>query len=192
MYKDWIMARLPKDIPEDVITYASKEIDNDFGGYVIGLQFWEYGERGHPNEPAYTAVDEDDLKLWLFERIVFTIALEMELINRSAQEKNWRYVRDHAEQGTWIYRENHQYQYNAIHDARKFRMEYELRLLHLVLPKARWLQKVEKYEGFMNKWFQIKHWSYDTNALCFREISDSMEYDTFGIQQPAEGSILPR
>ena len=46
MYKDWIIARLPKDIPEEVITYAAKEIDNNFGGYIVGLQFWDYGERG--------------------------------------------------------------------------------------------------------------------------------------------------
>ena len=191
MYKDWIMARLPADIPYDIIKYAEKEIDNNFGGYIVGLQFWDYGERGRPNELEYAAVDEDDLKLWLFERAVFHIALKMELINRAEEEKNWRYVEDHAEHGAWLYRENRKYQYNAIHDSRKFWMEYELRLLHPVFPKARWIQKVEEYEGFMNKWFRIKHLSYDTEALCFREISDSREYDTFGVQQPAEGSILP-
>ena len=92
------------------------------------------GKRGRPNELEYTAVDEDELKLWLFERAAFHIALKMELINRAEEEKNWRYVQDHAEHGAWLYRENRKFQYNAIHDSR--------------------------------------------------------EYDTFGVQQPAEGSIL--
>lgn len=39
MYQDWIMARLPKDIPEDVIAYVSKEIDNNFADISLGSSF---------------------------------------------------------------------------------------------------------------------------------------------------------
>ena len=52
------------------------------------------------------------------------------------------------------------------------------------------MQRVEYYENYMNKKFQVKHWSYDTTALCFREVSDSKEIDIYGVQQPAEGSIM--
>ena len=188
-YRNWIISRLPKDIPADVISYVTREIDTCFGGYVSGLQVWAYGERG-PDELVYTAADEDDLKLWMFQNAASSIAQRMELAGRAEEEKNWRYVRDHAEHGAWMYRENQQYRYNAIHDSRKYWMEYELRLLYPVFPKARWLQRVEYYELCMNKWFPVKHWSYDRRALCFREVSDSKEIDTYGVQQPAEGTIL--
>lgn len=189
MYKDWIISRLPSDIPADVISYIEKQIDANFGGYVSGLQYWAFGERG-PDELIYTAENEDDLKLWMFQEAARSIAQRMELIGRAEEENRWRYVKDHAEHGAWMYRENQQYQYNAIHDFRKFWMEYELRLLYPVFPEVRWMQRVEYYENCMNKWFQVKHWSYDTKALCFREVSDSKETDIYGVQQPAEGSVM--
>lgn len=189
MYREWIISRLPEDIPTDVISYVTRQIDANFGGYISGLQFLSFGERG-PDELLYEAEDEDDLKLWIFQKAASSIAQRMELIGRAEEENRWRYVRDHAEHGDWMYRENQQYFYNAIHDSRKFWMEYELRLLCPVFSKARWIQRVEYYESCMNKWFQVKHWSYDTKMLCFREVSDSKEIDTYGVQQPAEGTIL--
>lgn len=190
MYRDWIISRLPKDLPSEVMSYITRAIDDNFGGYVSGLQFWAYGERGLSNELMYAATDEDDLRLWLFEQAAFHTAMKMELIIRHAEEKNWRYVHDHAEHGIWIYRENPQYKYNAIHDSRKYWMEYELRLLHSVFSEERWIKKVRVYEDYMNKWFRIKHWRYDVKAMCFIEISDSKEFDTHGVQQPAEGTVL--
>lgn len=189
MYKDWIISRLPSDIPAAVIDYVTRQIDANFGGYISGLQFWAFGERG-PDKLLYEAKDEDDLKLWMFREAARSIAQRMELIGRAEEENRWRYVQDHVENGTWRYRENQRYHYNAIHDFRKFWMEYELRLLRPVFPTAQWLQRVEYYENCMNKSFPVKHWSYDTKALCFREVSDSKETDIYGVQQPAEGSIM--
>lgn len=189
MYREWIISRLPKDIPTEVISYVTRQINANFGGYISGLQFWALGEHS-PDELLYTAEDEEDLRLWMFQKAACSIAQRMELIHRTEEEKNWRYVRDHAKHGAWMYRENQQYLYNAIHDSRKFWMEYELRLLHPVFAEARWIQKVEYYESCMNKWFPTKHWSYDTKALCFREVSDSKEIDTYGVQQPTEGAIM--
>lgn len=103
---------------------------------------WDYGERGRPNELEYTAVDEYELKPWLFERAAFHIALKTDLINRAEEEKNWRHVQDHAEHAAWLYRENCKYQYNAIHDSRKFWMEYELRLLHPIFPRLGGFKKL--------------------------------------------------
>lgn len=189
MYKDWIISRLPSDIPAAVIDYVTRQIDANFGGYISGLQFWAFGERG-PDKLLYEAKDEDDLKLWMFREAARSIAQRMELIGRAEEENRWRYVQDHVENGTWRYRENQRYHYNAIYDFRKFWMEYELRLLRPVFPTAQWLQRVEYYENCMNKSFPVKHWSYDTKALCFREVSDSKETDIYGVQQPAEGSIM--
>lgn len=189
MYKDWIISRLPSDIPAAVIDYVTRQIDANFGGYISGLQFWAFGERGS-DKLLYEAKDEDDLKLWMFREAACSIAQRMELIGRAEEENRWRYVQDHVENGTWRYRENQRYHYNAIHDFRKFWMEYELRLLRPVFPTAQWLQRVEYYENCMNKSFPVKHWSYDTKALCFREVSDSKETDIYGVQQPAEGSVM--
>lgn len=189
MYKDWIISRLPSDIPVAVIDYVTRQIDANFGGYISGLQFWAFGERG-PDKLLYEAKGEDDLKLWMFREAARSIAQRMELIGRAEEENRWRYVQDHVENGTWRYRENQRYHYNAIHDFRKFWMEYELRLLRPVFPTAQWLQRVEYYENCMNKSFPVKHWSYDTKALCFREVSDSKETDIYGVQQPAEGSVM--
>ena len=189
MYKDWIISRLPSDIPAAVIDYVTRQIDANFGGYISGLQFWAFGERG-PDKLLYEAKDEDDLKLWMSREAARSIAQRMELIGRAEEENRWRYVQDHVENGTWRYRENQRYHYNAIHDFRKFWMEYELRLLRPVFPTAQWLQRVEYYENCMNKSFPVKHWSYDTKALCFREVSDSKETDIYGVQQPAEGSVM--
>ena len=189
MYKDWIISRLPSDIPAAVIDYVTRQIDANFGGYISGLQFWAFGERG-PDKLLYEAKDEDDLKLWMFREAARSIAQRMELIGRAEEEIRCRYVQDHVENGTWRYRENQRYHYNAIHDFRKSWMEYELRLLRPVFPTAQWLQRVEYYENCMNKSFPVKHWSYDTKALCFREVSDSKETDIYGVQQPAEGSVM--
>ena len=62
MYKDWIISRLPSDIPAAVIDYVTRQIDANFGGYISGLQFWAFGERG-PDKLLYEAKGGDDLKL---------------------------------------------------------------------------------------------------------------------------------
>lgn len=184
-YTRWIRARLPKDIPEEVIG----SIDLRSGGYISGWQFWAYGERG-PDRLLYEAADEEDLQLWLFGQAAREIAQKMELRSRAAEEKKWRYVQDHADQGVWFYRENRRYRYNAICDTRKYWMETELRILYPVFPKDRWMQQVEYHERCMNRWFPVRHWQYDTDTLCFVEISASREVDSKGVEQPAEGTVL--
>lgn len=184
-YTRWIRSRLPKDIPEEVIG----SIDLRSGGYISGRQFWAYGERG-PDRLLYEAADEEDLQLWLFGQAAREIAQKMELRSRASEEKKWRYVQDHADQGVWFYRENRRYRYNAICDTRKYWMETELRILYPVFPKDRWMQQVEYYERCMNRWFPVRHWQYDTDTLCFVEISASREVDSKGVEQPAEGTVL--
>lgn len=185
MYKDWIRAQLPEGIPEDIIDRAVSHR----GGYLSGLQFWVYGERG-PDRLEYEGADEEDLRLWLFGQAAREIAQSMELRGRSEEEKRWRFVRDHVEQGAWIYRENGQYEYDAICDTRKYWMEYELRLLYPVFPAERWRQRIAYYEACMNRSFLVEHWRYDVAALCFVEVSGSKEVDWNGVEQPAEGTVM--
>ena len=183
-YLEWVLERIPKDIPDEIV---KKSIN--LGGYVKGLQFWTYGERG-PDYVLFSAFDENDLKHWIYSQVCKGIAQQTELRHRKEEEKLWRYVHVRAEGGHWLYRENKDYIYNAIHDTRKYWMEYHLSLLKTVLSEEEVSGKISEYESLLNKWFVEKHWSFDREQFQFVEISDSKEHDTFGIEEPREGSIL--
>ena len=121
-YLTWVLERVPKDIPDEIMKKSL-----DLGGYVSGLQFWMYGERG-PDYVVFTASDENELKCWMYSQVCKNIALQTELRHRQEEEKLWRYVQTRAEEGHWLYRENKNYIYNAIYDSRKYWMEYHLSL----------------------------------------------------------------
>ena len=182
-YMAWVLERLPKDIPDEILKKSL-----NLGGYVSGLQFWTYGERG-PDDVVFTASDGNELKRWMYSQVCRNIALQTELRHREEEEKLWRYVRVRAEEGHWLYRENKDYIYNAIHDSRKYWMEYHLSLLKQVIPEEV-NHKIAEYESLLNKWFMEKHWSFDMEQFRFVEISDSREHDSYGIEEPREGSVL--
>ena len=183
-YLAWVLERLPKDIPSEIVR---KRLS--IGGYVSGLQVWQYGERG-PDTVVFTASNENELRHWIFDKVSKNIAHEVELCNREKEEKLWRYVRERVEEGHWLYRENKDYIYNAIHDDRKYWMEYHLSLLKNVLSEEDVNNKIAYYESKLNMWFTEKHWSFDRGKFRFVEISDSKEHDTYGVEEPREGSII--
>ena len=116
------------------------------------------------------------LQLWTYgergpDTVVFTASHENELKH-------------------WLYRENKDYIYNAIHDSRKYWMEYHLSLLRRVLSEEEVSDKIMEYESLINMWFTEKHWSFDREQFRFVEISDSKMHDTYGIEEPREGSII--
>ena len=183
-YLAWALERLPKDISDEIMKKSL-----NLGGYVSGLQFWTYGERG-PDYVIFTASDENELKRWIYSQVCKNIALQTELRHREEEEKLWRYVRARAEEGHWLYRENKDYIYNAIHDSRKYWMEYHISLLKKVIPEEEVNYKIAEYESLLNKWFMEKHWFFDREQFRFVEISDSREHDTYGIEEPREGSVF--
>ena len=69
-------------------------------------------------------------------------------------------------------------------------MEYHLSLLKKVIPEEEINHKIAEYEALLNKWFMEKHWSFDREQFRFVEISDSREHDTYGIEEPREGSVF--
>ena len=69
-YQTWVVERLPKDIPDEIVKRGL-----NMGGYVSGLQFWSYGERG-PDYVEFTASDEDELKHWIYDKVCWDIALK--------------------------------------------------------------------------------------------------------------------
>lgn len=187
--RDWIISHLPKDIPTKVL-----ESSIQFGGYYVydNLTVWLPGEHGEPDKIIYQATDEADLRFWTFGEVCYMIALLMELRNREQDERLWRYVRDHVKDNHWIYRENKDYRYNAIHDHRRFLFEMELQLMKPVVPHEIWEKTAKEREELMNKWFKRPHWSLNRNKVCFEEISDSKEFDGLykQIEEPRPGSIL--
>ena len=183
-YQTWVLEKLPKDIPSEIIRKSL-----NLCGYVSGLQFWEQGDRG-PDTVAFTASDENELKHWIYDKVSLNIAFNVELNNRKEEEKLWRYIRERAEKGHWLYKENKDYIYNAIHDPRKYWMEYHLSLLKRVLSEEEVNNRITEYESLLNLWFTERHWSFDRELFRFVEVSDSKEHDTNGIEEPREGSII--
>ena len=188
--KKWILSRLPDEIPQDIVERALKSM-----GYFYvkddPLEVWCVGER-EADHVAERFASKEKLMTWTCEKICWNISMMWELEDRKEEEKKWRYVYDHAENGQWYYRERKDYLYNAIHDTRKCSFERELKLLKPMIPKEEWKKMVEKFTRLMNRWFKKDHWAYDEVLGQFIEISDSKEYasDTDPTEEPREGHII--
>lgn len=188
--REWIISHLPKDIQPEVLEerlmFRGLYVDDD-------LKVWSEGERGGPDSMLYQATDEADLRFWTFGEVCSSIGMMMELRNREQEELKWRYVRDHVENHHWMYRENKDYQYNAIYDSRMVWFEMELQLLKPVIPQEQWEKKVTEREQLMNQWFKTPHWALNREQVCFVEISDSKEFYDLDktIEEPRPGSIIP-
>ena len=155
------------------------------------LEVWCVGER-EADHVVEQFVSKEKLMIWACEKICWNISTMWELEDRKEEEKKWRYVYDHAENGQWYYREHKDYLYNAIHDSRKCSFEKELKLLKPMIPKEEWKKIVEKFTRLMNRWFKKEHWTYDETLCQFIEISDSRKYDSDfdSTEEPREGSII--
>ncbi len=178
--EEYIRSRLPKDLQDQPI--------NCFHGmFVEGLTVFHEGERGQKDIVIYRAENKDDLRCWQIEQVCYSLR------DKNPQAKKiWRYERDHAENGNWLYIEHLYYDYNAIEDSRLCGFECFLRNLKQSVPPERWEKAVQKYTARMNRWYQIPHWDYDRTNLRFIEISDSKEYDSENdpVEEPRPGSII--
>ena len=174
----WIRAHLPENV-------ADQPIDCFAGAYLDGLTVMHEGERGGDDVAVYRAKDEEDLRWWQLEHVCRYIHEP-----DPPARKIWRFYRDHAEDGKWLYIERKHYDYNAIEDPRLYGFESFLRVLHSAFPPERWERKVREHVSLMNYWYKEPHWDYDRGKLCFIEISDSKETDGDGIEEPGPGSVI--
>ena len=115
------------------------------------------GERGGDDIVVYLAKDEDDLRWWQLEQVCRCIHEP-----DPPAQKIWRFYRDHAEDGKWMYTERKNYDYNAIEDPRLYGFECFLRVLRYGFPPDRWEGNVQEHIALMNYWYQKPHWDYDT------------------------------
>lgn len=175
----WIRAHLPQELFDQPIDFFKRE-------YLDGLTVMQEGERGKEDVVVYRAKDDEDLKYWQLEQVCRFIKE-----TDPPARKTWRYYRHHAEDGHWLYIERQHYDYNAIEDPRLYGFESFLRLLKYGFPKDRFEKKVQEHISLMNYWYDVPHWDYDLNKLCFVEISDSKEHDGGDhIEEPRPGSII--
>ena len=174
----WIRAHLPKELEDQPIDCFS-------GEYLDGLTVMREGERGGDDFVVYRAKDEEDLRWWQLEQVCRFIHEPS-----PPARKTWRYYRDRAEDGKWLYTECRNYDYNTIEDSRLYGFECFLRILHYGFPRDRWERKVQEHISLMNYWYKEPHWDYDRNKLRFIEISDSKENDGDGIEEPRPGSVI--
>jgi len=131
MFEEWIKKHLPKDIPSDIINNCV----NLCGYDIWGLTIYCEDDRG-PEKAVFTARNQEELRIWAFKQVAADIAQRMELRSRPNDNLRWRYVRDHAENGRWLYIEHSRYQYNTIDDSRLAWFETYLRLVKAVMPAA--------------------------------------------------------
>ncbi len=175
----WIRAHLPKALSDQPIDFFHCE-------YLDGLTVMQEGERGGDDVVVYRAKDEEDLKYWQLEHVCRFIHEP-----DPPAHKTWRYYRDHAENGHWLYIERRHYDYNAIEDPRLYGFECFLRNLKYGFPANRWEKKVQEHVRLINYWYDVPHWDYDRKNLCFVEISDSKEHDGGDhIEEPRPGSVI--
>ena len=101
------------------------------------LEVWCIGER-EADHVVERFANKEKLMTWVCENVCWHLSCLWELEGRADDERKWRYVRDHAENGQWYYREHKDYLYNAIHDSRKCSFETELKLLKPMIPAEEW------------------------------------------------------
>lgn len=101
---------------------ADEPIDLFSGYYLNGLNVMSEGERGEPDTVEYSAKSEEKLRYWQLEIICH-------FVGKADYSKVWRYYRDNAEDGKWLYIERRHYDYNAIEDSRLPGFERYLRNL---------------------------------------------------------------
>ena len=174
----WIRAHLPEELADQPIDCFSCE-------YLDGLTVMQEGERGGDDVVVYRAKDEEDLRWWQLAQVCRFVKEK-----DPPPHKRWRYIRHHAEDGRWLYVERRNYDYNAIEDPRLCSFESFLRTLKFGFPPERWEKKVQEHVYLMNYWYDVPHWDYDREKLCFVEISDSRENDGDGVGEPRPGSVI--
>lgn len=179
-HEKWIRERLPRRLSDLDLSQYFEEYD------LCGLTVTAKRELGG-DIVVYEAENENDLRLWEFDKVCRDIGL---LYERGEKPKKWRYTKLRSENGKWLYAEHTSYDYNAIEDTRIYNFEAYLRIAKPVLPPELWKDRVREHVSLLNRRFAAPHWDYDENALCFIEISDSRELSPDGEEEPGPGSVI--
>lgn len=144
-----------------------------------GYYFVEEGDRGELHLACKTFSLAEICSYIMHHRILYAIGTKMELQNRSELEQRWKYRVDNknCRPRHLPLIENSNYQYHTRYDSRKMWFEYIINNLAVIFDEERVEKVIEEYTGYMNRWFDDKHWEFDKTCKEFIEISDSVEHD---------------
>ncbi len=175
-HESWIKERLPDELAGEDISRYFEEYD------LNGLTVTAMSELGG-DIPVYEAKDENDLRLWEFDKVCRDLSLKAGTFH---SPKKWRFTKTGA--GRYIERKT--YDYDAVEDTRLYTLESYLRLIKPVLPPEMWEARVRENVALMNRWYLSPHWDYDQENLCFIEVSASRALSPEGAEEPEPGAVI--
>lgn len=178
---EWVKQRLPAGLPPSARRAAIRYLTE-----WLGPGFWRSLSLDYQGR-EFTAQDLQELRFRLFRTACREAAHMVAASEGSSETDRWRYSM--SPRGTAarpLYRENLNYEFNAIYDQRKLWFEFQLQLERTVLPADRVAAQAAEYEQCLNKWFRVPHWRWDPQSFTFAEISDSKQVDGNGVEQPNE------
>ena len=141
----------------------------------VGFFYVAEGDRGELFLEC-ASHNPEDMRWYIMERILTHIGQELELDGREIEEKNWRYP-EKFKNGKLTFEENKNWIYDAVYDSRKFWFEYAIVSLAKLFEKDWIYPYVTSCVNLMNLWFDVPHWDFSWDNMCFVEINDSKEHD---------------
>lgn len=190
--RGWIRQRLPLKVDADLFAEVSAFLGSC---YLVGLTLWAcHDDHFHTtpyHEQLYAARDEDDLMLWLYERVCRDLAVKLAaLAITGAEARRWRYYPVGRKGHRFRYCENALYLYNTVYQPKKATYEYYLALLQGALPRQAVDAAIRVREERLNQPYDAPHWAYDRAQRRFIEISDAPCRDRDGRPLPLPETIL--
>lgn len=135
------------------------------------------------------AKDEDALFFEVIQELSKNCASKYEMLHRTDNAKNWRYLRTTVVDGQWRYQENASYRYDAIEDTRKVWFEKHIGAMATVFSVQAVAGLISEYTSLLNIQFHDDHWLFDLKRMEFVEISASKERDSAGTEHPQPQEI---
>lgn len=167
---------IPSEFESVIYRLTESRVGSHKCGYSVsdGYFYISVGDKGKISLSC-NSHDIEDMRWFILEKTAREAGQRLELLQREDDKKNWRYLKNWDGNGKRADIEQTGYIYNTVDDTRKFWIEYEIRALSRIFPESRMKPFIEYNIRCMNYWFEIPHWGFDYERLCFVEISDSRE-----------------
>ncbi|MBD7911418.1 MULTISPECIES: hypothetical protein [Clostridium] len=154
------------NIPDKLFNYVDDNLESKYYQHSCGYSEKkgyfkiDFGDRGSFVVDILEK-DYEEARFAFLERILWSVSVEYECINRKKFEKKWNYKVDY--------------------DGRKHFFEYTIRSLNVIFPYKKLEEYISSFCEHMNRWFYIKHWDFNKENMEFEEISDSEEHSFKGL-----------
>lgn len=179
----WVEQHLPPGLPPSARRAALKNMATGLDGKFLRSMIQKY-QTGEISDR-----DLEELRFQMFRSACREAASTVASHEGMDEANRWRYHLWRSENGQDLYKENLEYQFDAIYDMRKLWFEFQLQLERAVLPPRRVAEQAEYYENCLNNRFRTPHWRWDPGTFTFVEISHSRLVDGRGVEQPNEKTL---